>query len=315
MCLYPKLIPNPKYRTSKKRGYYKPSPHDARLNYVPVACGKCYECRKKKARDIDTLLAREDFIGGLIREYGFSDENNIATLALRKFLERCRKKTGKSLKHWCVTELGEDRGRIHLHGIFFGNNAAELALEKWRYGYIFIGNFVNEKTINYISKYMLKDDLNNREFTGKVLTSAGMGKQYFERGDWKFNKYNGKDTREYYVFKNGTKAMMPRYYRDKIYNEEEKELLWLQKLDKGDTWVMGERCKIDSEEYKNLLSYYREQAKQLHGDNIALWKEKQYWRRLEKQRSIYRKRRNMNKYIDRQTAEAINNYEIGGCQF
>ena len=42
---------------------------------------------------------------------------------------------------------------------------------------------------------MLKDDLNNREFTGKVLTSAGMGKQYFERGDWKFNKYNGENTK------------------------------------------------------------------------------------------------------------------------
>ena len=127
---------------------------------------------------------------------------------------------------------------------------------------------------------MLKDDLNNREFTGKVLTSAGMGKQYFEREDWEFNRYNGEDTREYYVFKNGTKAMMPRYYRDKIYSEEEKELLWLQKLDKGETWVMGEKCRIDSDEYKNLLSYYREQAKQTHGDNIALWKEKQYWRRL-----------------------------------
>ena len=150
------------------------------------------------------------------------NENNIGTLALRKFLERCRKKTGKSLKHWCVTELGEDRGRIHLHGIFFGNQAAELVIEKWKYGYVFIGNYVNEKTINYISKYMLKDDLNNREFTGKVLTSAGMGKQYFERGDWKFNKYNGENTREYYVFKNGTRAMMPRYYKDKIYSEEEK---------------------------------------------------------------------------------------------
>ena len=100
------------------------------------------------------------------------NENNIATLALRRFLERCRKKTGKSLKHWCVTELGEDRGRIHLHGIFFGDKAAELVIEKWEYEYVFIGNFVNEKTINYISKYMLKDDLNNREFTGKVLTSA-----------------------------------------------------------------------------------------------------------------------------------------------
>ena len=63
------------------------------------------------------------------------NENNIATLALRKFLERCRKKTGKSIKHWCVTELGEDRGRIHLHGIFFGNQAAELVIEKWRYSY------------------------------------------------------------------------------------------------------------------------------------------------------------------------------------
>lgn len=334
MCLYPKLIPNPKYRTSKKRGYYKPSPHDARLNYVPVACGKCYECRKKKAREWRIRLAEEIrhnksyFVTLTIDEENLEmlknelevktvkgNENNIATLALRKFLERCRKKTGKSLKHWCVTELGEDRGRIHLHGIFFGNQAAELVIEKWKYGYVFIGNFVNEKTINYISKYMLKDDLNNREFTGKVLTSAGMGKQYFEREDWKFNKYNGENTREYYVFKNGTRAMMPRYYKDKIYSEEEKELLWLQKLDKGETWVMGERCKIDSEEYKNLLSYYREQAKQIHGDNIALWKEKQYWRRLEKQRSMYRKRRNMNEYIDKQTAERINNYEIGCCPF
>ena len=59
-----------------------------------------------------------------------------------------------------------------MHGIFFGEKAAELVIEKWKYGYVFIGNFVNEKTINYISKYMLKDDLNNREFTGKVLTSA-----------------------------------------------------------------------------------------------------------------------------------------------
>ena len=123
-------------------------------------------------------------------------------------------------------------------------------------------------------------------------TNSGNNKQL---RDWEFNKYNGKNTREYYVFKNGTRAMMPRYYRDKIYSDEEKELLWLQKLDKGETWVMGEKCKIDSDEYKNLLSYYREQAKQIHGDNIGLWKEKQYWRRLEKQRNIYRKRKHMGK--------------------
>lgn len=334
MCLYPRLIPNPKFKTSKKRGYYKPSQHDSRLNYVPIACGKCYECRKKRAREWKIRLAEEIRHGKsyfvtltiddenlekikdeLEIEKTKGNENSIATTALRKFLERCRKKTKKSLRHWCVTELGEDNGRIHLHGIFFGEDAVQLIIEKWKYGYVFIGTFVNERTINYITKYMLKDDINNREFSGKVLTSPGIGARYFEREDWKFNRYRGEDTREYYVFRNGAKAMLPRYYREKIYSEEEREKLWIQKLDKGDTWVMAEKCKIDSKEYKNLLEYHRIRAIQLHGDNEVLWKEKQYWKRLEKQRNVYRKRKHMQKYIDREEAEYINNYEIGGCPF
>lgn len=334
MCLYPKLIPNPKYKTSKKRGYYKPSQHDSRLNYVPVACGKCYECRKKRVREWRIRLAEEirheksHFITLTIDEENLEkikdeleiketkgNENSIATAALRKFLERCRKKTKKSLKHWCVTELGEDRGRIHLHGIFFGENAVQLIIEKWKYGYVFVGTYVNERTINYITKYMLKDDINNREFSGKVLTSPGIGAKYFEREDWRFNRYRGEDTREYYVFRNGAKAMLPRYYREKIYSEEEREKLWIQKLDKGDTWVMKEKCKIDSEEYKNLLKYHRIRAIQLHGDNEILWKEKQYWKRLEKQRNVYREKKHTQKYINRETAEYINSYEIGGCPF
>jgi hypothetical protein len=334
MCLYPRLIPNPKFKTSKKRGYYKPSQHDSRLNYVPIACGKCYECRKKRAREWKIRLAEEIrheksyFVTLTIDDENLEkikdeleiektkgNENSIATTALRKFLERCRKKTKKSLRHWCVTELGEDNGRIHLHGIFFGENTVQLIIEKWKYGYVFIGTFVNERTINYITKYMLKDDINNREFSGKVLTSPGIGSKYFERDDWKFNKYRGEDTREYYIFRNGTKAMLPRYYREKIYSEEEREKLWIQKLDKGDTWVMKEKCKIDSEEYKNLLEYHRIRAIQLHGDNEILWKEKQYWKRLEKQRNVYRKRKHTQKYINKETAEYINNYEIGGCPF
>ena len=47
------------------------------------------------------------------------NENSVAGFTLRRFLERVRKETKKSLRHWCVTELGEDNDRIHLHGIFF----------------------------------------------------------------------------------------------------------------------------------------------------------------------------------------------------
>ena len=50
MCLYPKLILNRKYRQNKKNGGTPPKCPDERLRYVTAACGKCYECRKQKAR-------------------------------------------------------------------------------------------------------------------------------------------------------------------------------------------------------------------------------------------------------------------------
>ena len=59
MCLYPQLIKNPKYKSSKKRGYYVPKNYDKRTEYVPVACGKCFECRKKRAREWRIRLAEE----------------------------------------------------------------------------------------------------------------------------------------------------------------------------------------------------------------------------------------------------------------
>ena len=118
---------------------------------------------------------------------------------------------------------------------------------------------------------MLKDDIKHREFTGKVFTSAGIGSGYFERNDWKNNVYKRGETKETYVYRNGTRAMMPRYYRDKIYTETEKEYLWIEKLDKGITWVMGQKCKIDSKEYEEALKYYQLRARQLHGGTYRDW--------------------------------------------
>ena len=125
-----------------ERGDWKFNKYDGkntREYYVPVACGKCYECRKKKVREWRIRLAEEIrhnksyFVTLTIDDESLDmlknelevksvkgNENNIATLALRKFLERCRKKTGKSLKHWCVTELaktivtGKQIGRAHV---------------------------------------------------------------------------------------------------------------------------------------------------------------------------------------------------------
>ena len=55
--------------------------------------------------------------------------------------EKEGKQTGKSLKHWCVTELGEENDRIHLHGIVFGQRAAELIKQQWGYGIVYVGKY------------------------------------------------------------------------------------------------------------------------------------------------------------------------------
>ena len=54
MCLYPKLIKNPKYRPNKKNNYKAPICEDERVLYVPVGCGNCIECRNQKKRMADT---------------------------------------------------------------------------------------------------------------------------------------------------------------------------------------------------------------------------------------------------------------------
>ena len=52
----------------------------------------------------------------LKNKYNLENDNDIATKAIRLCLERVRKQTGKSVKHWFITELGHEKTeRLHLH--------------------------------------------------------------------------------------------------------------------------------------------------------------------------------------------------------
>ena len=89
------------------------------------------------------------------QKYKLKDNNDIATKAIRLCLERVRKLTGKSVKHWFITELGHEKTeRLHLHGIIWGLGNGKKVTDNWKYGITFTGYFVNEKTINYITKYI-----------------------------------------------------------------------------------------------------------------------------------------------------------------
>ena len=117
--------------TKKNQGNV-PECKDERLRYVPVKCGKCIECRKEKARDWRIRLAEELkndsnalFITLTFNEknyqelslelfkkgkenLNYTEQNEMCKVAVRRWLERIRKKTGRSIKHWLVTVKGED---------------------------------------------------------------------------------------------------------------------------------------------------------------------------------------------------------------
>ena len=134
-----------------------------------------------------------------------------------------------------------------------------LICEKWKYGIKFVGNYVNNQTIGYIVKYMNKADIDNKNFIGKVLCSKGIGKHYIERIDAKNNQYKeNKETNTEYRFRNGMIMQLPKYYKNKIYTDEERDKMWTKLLDKDEYYICNSKYKgSDTEEYQRLLDMHR----------------------------------------------------------
>lgn len=304
MCLYPTFIKNPKYKPNKKNKGKPPVCLDRRLYYIPAKCGCCIECRKEKQREWRVRLEEElrsnfgYFITLTISPEGIKEieektglkweenPNEIATKALRLFLERARKETGKSIRHWCVTELGEKKDRIHLHGIFYGQRSAELIKKHWKYGFSFIGQYCNSRSINYMTKYMLKVDIKHPTFKQIVLVSPGIGAGYMDRLDYLWQKQNYKKIEvATYTFRNGTKMAMPKYYKDKIFSEREKEVMWVNNLNRGLLWIYGEKVKAnDWKTIDNLRRYWQKYGRDVMGDDPIAWNAAKERRKEEKQR-------------------------------
>lgn len=327
MCLYPKFIRNPKYLPNAKNGGNIPPVTDPRLLWVPIGCKNCIECTKRKARDWQvrlleeikhhwtnayfvTLTFTEESLINLAKETtltGYQLDNYTATLATRRFLERWRKDHKKSLRHWFITELGhQGTERLHIHGLIWfedRNDIIKLPLY-WKYGITWQGepqreknniigykNYVDESTIAYISKYITKRDQDHQYYTPVILTSPGIGRNYENTPQAQRNAYRAKSTREVYKTSTGHDISLPIYYRNKLYNDHEREQLWLQKLDKNERWILGQRIDI-TENFKLyfiLLNQAREKNRELkYGTDKVDWNQKEYENHIRALRQLTR---------------------------
>lgn len=247
-CLRPITIINPRYRKllktpklftdylSNTLGYehcfFNSTDKTMPFGYLPidykitVPCGKCAECRKRKRLSWSHRLAVEvmqhkesTFLTLTLDDESLERFKDEPKKPLLLFIDRLRKHLGYRPKYFFVSELGEKTRRLHYHGVIFGTGRYTIPFEllrgKWQYGIVWLADFCNVKTANYITKYMLKDSKGYKPF---MLCSNGIGLAYV-------NPQNQQRFINNFQFNSYTKigsAFYPlhRYYQDKFMDDD-----------------------------------------------------------------------------------------------
>ena len=137
------------------------------------------------------------------------------------------------------------------HGIVFTDLDNDTILKSWKFGIADDGRstgrkgWVNEQTINYITKYVFKTDSKHIDFKGRTFASAGIGKAYIKDELNRYrHRFQGEKTNTTYTDSQGYTCGLPKYYRDRLYTEEERRKLWSIQLDKNEGKIV-----IDGIEY------------------------------------------------------------------
>lgn len=84
------------------------------------------------------------------------------------FLKRLRAALPQKLRYFICSEYGDRTNRLHFHGIIFGASMfdAKAIDEAWGLGWTLTGE-CNQKTINYVTKYVTKGDSRAEKESGR----------------------------------------------------------------------------------------------------------------------------------------------------
>lgn len=227
-----------------------------------VPCGKCYNCKRRRASSWSVRLMKEyerSMSGYFVTltydtKYVPITDKGFMTLNkkhLQTFFKRLRQWHGKnhtSIKYYAVGEYGGKTFRPHYHIIIFNANI-EFIEKSWSecinkklalhrpLGQIHYGT-LTEASVGYTLKYISKakriplhsNDDRIPEFS---LMSKGLGTNYLSENMIKWHKAKPEE-RIYIPLKDNKKAPMPRFFKEKIYDEYEKEKIayhWKKKSD------------------------------------------------------------------------------------
>lgn len=264
-------------------------------NWLPLPCGRCPPCKKRRVDGWVFRLMQEDRVSTSAHfitltyapKYVPISPNGFMTLdksEFPRFMKRLRKLvlnywinqvgddpepvlTAKFLmpkiKYYAAGEYGTENLRPHYHAIVFNVPDANMFYEAWKLdgehlGQVVVGD-VNGNSVAYTMKYIDKGPNAKGLFKGWVpfvgrddrqkefaLMSKGMGANYINERTKKYHKADL--NRNYLTVDGGFKIAMPRYYKERIFDEDERaEMGSLAEL---------AAAKVESENYEKFLKYH-----------------------------------------------------------
>lgn len=209
---------------------------------IAVPCGKCPNCYKRRVSAWSFRLLQEDKISlsSLFVTLTYDTDNvpitsngfmSINKRDVQLFFKRLRKLNSKNnpnsrIRYYAVGEYGGHTFRPHYHVLLF-NCSVELIEKAWGLGQIHYGN-VTGASVGYCLKYMAKQSRipmhkNDDRLKEFGLMSKGLGANYMTDKMIAWHLSDVAD-RMYCNLTDGKKITMPRYYKDKIYSDQDRKI-------------------------------------------------------------------------------------------
>lgn len=206
--------------------------------HLTVPCGKCPACLHARSSAWVFRMEQENkrhshsLFVTLTYDYDHVPLSPSGRMSLRKkdfqdFMKRVRKRAGKGrvIKYYACGEYGSQTFRPHFHAIMFGVTESEVRAS-WTDGHVHVGE-VAGASIAYTTKYVNKGKLipmyqGDDRLPEFSLMSQGLGKNYLTPQMIRYHKEGLKD---HVTLPGGKKQPIPRYLRDKIFNDDEKDFL------------------------------------------------------------------------------------------
>jgi len=222
---------------------------------IPVPCGKCPPCKMRRVNEWVFRMMWEEqhnsvssYFVTLTYDTAHVPLTPHGFMTLRKkdfqdFMKRLRKSISEyrftgldhpPVKYYACGEYGTKTNRPHYHAIILNVPNPDLFASAWslsgvQFGAVDIGTATSD-SVAYCMKYIDKEsfrekkyrhsrDDREREFS---LMSKGIGAGYVE--DDAVRRYHSADLSRNFLTKlSGHRIAMPRYYRQKIFTEQQLE--------------------------------------------------------------------------------------------